>query len=254
MVQPYLILTSGLGIAGILYRRSKLSLHEKRLQRKFEREQRGAASVSRRKNPLRERLTLEEKSHKIQSSLTQVTSFLRKAELHFARQEWKETEKFLIQALALDEHNIKVNRLLGLTFLHQGEWPRAELIYKKILELEPKEASHFGNLGLAFYHQKKYPLAREAYLSAIRLDDKKANRWISLGQIYLKLKNTPAAVGSFQSAVRLDRNNLDYLTALAESYELAEKRPEAIQTYEKILSLSPYNESAKDKMANLKLE
>ncbi|MFH0834672.1 MAG: tetratricopeptide repeat protein [Patescibacteria group bacterium] len=251
MIQPYLILVASGGIAGVLLRRKNLNLVTKQFQRKFEREQQKLNVESRSENLLRSRLSLEEKSRKIQESLGEISVLLRKAETHFARAEWRDAEKILIQIIALDEHNSKANLFLSLTYLHREEWKKAELILQKLIELEPKEAKHFSNLGLAFYHQKKYPLAREAYESALRLDATSPSRWLSLGQIYLKLKDFAAAEEAFKNAVKRDHRNLDYLFALAEAYELAKNGKAAVKTYERILELSPYNEVVKEKLAIL---
>ena len=251
MIQPYLILVAGGGIAGILLRRKKLNLLAKRVQRKFEREQQKLNVSSRSENLLRSRISLEEKSRKIQESLGQISVLLRKAETHFARAEWRQAEKILIQIIALDEHNPRANLFLGLTYLHREEWKKAEIIFQKLTELEPKDARHFGNLGLAFYRQKKYSLAREAYENAIRLDATKPGRWLSLGQTYLKLKDYTEAESAFKNAVKRDHRNLDYLFALAEVYELAKNLKAAVKTYERILELSPYNEDVKKKLKEL---
>lgn len=251
MIQPYLILIASSGIAGIFLRRKKLNVISKQIQRKFEREQQKLNLKSHSENLLRSQISLEEKSRKIQESLGQIAVLLRKAETHFARAEWRDAEKILIQIIALDEHNLKANLFLGLTYLHREEWKRAELIFEKLIELEPKEARHFGNLGLAFYQQKKYPLSREAYENAIRLDTTKPTRWLSLGQVYLKLKDFVEAENAFKNAVKRDHRNLDYLFALAEAYELARNLKAAVKTYERILELSPYNEIVKEKLKEL---
>ncbi|MBU1089776.1 tetratricopeptide repeat protein [Patescibacteria group bacterium] len=251
MIQPYLILAAGSGITGIFFRRKRLNVLAKQMQRKFEREQQKLNCESRSENLLRAQISLEEKSRKIQESLGQISVLMRKSDTHFAREEWRETEKILIQILSLDEHNLKANHFLGLTYLHREEWKRAELIFQKLIELEPKEASHFGNLGLAFYRQRKYPLAREAYENAIRIDGQKASRWLSLGQIYLKLKDFGAAAEAFKNAVKRDHRNLDYLFALAEAYEAGKNLKAAVKTFERILELSPYNDEVKQKLKTL---
>ncbi len=248
MIQPYLILAAGSGIAGIFLRRKKLNVLAKQVQRQFEREQQKLNRESRSENLLRSQISLEEKSQKIQERLGQISVLMRKADTHFTREEWNPSEKILIQIIALDEHNIKANNLLGLTYLHREEWKKAELIFQKLIELEPKEASHFGNLGLSFYRQRKYSLAREAYENAIRIDGQKASRWLSLGQVYLKLKDFGAAAEAFKNAVKRDHRNLDYLFALAEAYDASKNLKAAVKTYERILELSPYNEEVKGKL------
>lgn len=251
MIQPYLVLVSAAGIAGILTRRYRLGHRERALQKSFEREQRKAAVAARAENPLRARITLEEKALQVQTNLAQVSSFLRRAETHFARGEWDETEKLLIQALALDEHNTKINRLLGLTYLHEGEWKKAELLFKKLVDVEPQEASHHGNLGLSLYHQNQLPPARAAYETALKLDDQKAARWVSLGQVCLQLTDYPAAIRAFRQAVDLEKKNTDYLTALAEAYELNSQQKAAVATYEKILEIAPYHEEIKARLLTI---
>lgn len=252
MIQPYLILVSGIGIFGILQHRKKLNLKTKQIKRQLEREQRKLNMATRAENLLRSRVSLKEKSRKLQESLAQIGVLMRKAETQFAREEWKDAERNLVQVLSFDEHNIKANRLLGFTYLHRGEWKRAELVFKKLIELEPKGATHFGNLGLAFYRLGKYPLAREAYLNATRLDGSKAARWMSLGQIYLKLKDFEAAASAFRRAVKIDHRNLDYLFAFAEAHESGSNYAAAAKVYEHILDLSPYNEGAKERLTQLK--
>ena len=251
MIQPYLILVSAGGIVGTLMRRKKLNLVAKRVQRKFEREQQKLNRSSRAENILRSRLSLEEQSHKIQEQVAEIGLLMRKADTHFARQEWRDAEKILIQIIALDEHSPKANRLLGLVYLHREEWRKAELIFQNLVELEPKDATHFGNLGLAFYREKKYPLAREAYENAIRIDGHKAPRWLSLGQVYLQLKDFENAITAFKNAVKRDHRNLDFLFALAEAYEKGENTKAALKTFERILELSPYNNEVKIKLRKL---
>ena len=248
MIQPYLILAASGGIAGIFIRRKKLNILAKQMQRKFEREQHKLNRESRSDNLLRSQISLEEKSRKIQERLGEIAVLMRKADIHFTREEWKDSEKILIQIIALDEHNLKANTFLGLTYLHREEWKKSELIFKKLIELNSKEASNFGNLGLAFYKQRKYPLAREAYENAIRIDAHKSSRWLSLGQVFLKLKDFTSAVESFKNAVKRDHRNLNYLFALAEAYEASKNLKAALKTYERILELSPYNDEVKQKL------
>jgi len=252
MIQPYLILAASTGLAGLLYRRYQQVIHDTKHQREFEREKRRIAKESRGQNELRARLTLEEQSSKIQDSLAKVSMFLRKADMYYAREDWNETEKYLVQALALDEHNIKAYRLLGLTYLQQGEWKKAELIYQQLIEMEPTEASHYGNLGLALYYSEKYETAREAYEAAITRDSKKPSRYISLGQVCLRLGDHTAAIKSFQHAVQLDKRNIEYLLALAEALEETGDSDAALKTYEKILDISPYNEAVRDRVFVIK--
>lgn len=251
MLQTYLVLAASAGLAGLVYRRHRLTREALHIQRNFEREQRRQTAAARSENELRARLTLEEQSRKIQDSLTAVAMFLRKAETHFAKEEWRETEKLLLQSLALDEHNPKANRLLALAYLHQGEWKKAELICQKLIKIEPKEPSHYGNLGLALYYQDSFTAAQSAYKQALTLDATKASRWVSLGQVCMKLTDFAGATDAFFRAVKLDRKNIDYLLALGESYTAAGEREKAVKAYEQVLDISPYNDDAKHRLAEL---
>jgi len=254
MIQPYLILVASSSIVGVLMRRKKLNIVAKQVQRKFEREQQKLNRDSRADNLLRSRLSLEEKSKKIQERVAEIGLLIRKADTHFAREEWKEVEKILIQVLGLDKHNPKANRMLGLVYLHRENWKKAELIFQNLVELEPKDATHFGNLGLSFYRQKKFPLARESYKNAVRIDSHKALRWLSLGQVYLQLKDFENATSAFKNAVKRDHRNLDFLFALAEAYEKDKNTKAALKTFERILELSPYNNEVKLKIKKLELQ
>jgi len=252
MIQPYLILAASTGLAGLLVRRHQQIVHDTQHQREFDREKKKKDKAARGQNELRARLTLEEQSNKIQDSLAKVSMFLRKADMYYAREDWAETEKYLVQALALDEHDTKAHALLGLTYLQQGEWRKAELIYQQLLEIEPDAAGHYGNLGLAFYYSEKYKQARAAYEEAIIRDSKKPSRYVSLGQVCLRLGDHTAAIESFRHAVRLDKKNIDYLIALAEAHEEAHDNSAALKNYEKVLDISPYNEMVKERIFEIK--
>lgn len=251
MIEPYLILGSGAGLAALLWRRHRLEKSEHEASRHLARQKNIEAAKSRTENALRARISLEEKSRELANAAGQVRHLLRKAETHFSREEWRDAEKFLVRALALDEYNLEANRLLGLSYLHQGSWTRAEQVFEILISLAPEEASHFANLGLALYYQDKFEPAQEAYQKSIQLDDSKAARWVSLGQVRLKLADDPGAARAFEQAVERDKKNLEYRLALAEALELSGQKEAAVAQLREVLNLSPYHEEAQARLREL---
>lgn len=171
-------------------------------------------------------------------------SLVRKAELGLKKGTLKECEQLLIKALALDPSSVEAHNKLGLIYLQQGLFGKAESIYKKLTLTLSHEPAYFGNLGMALYSQGKLEEAKVSYKKAMELDATRPGRFFSLGRIFTELNEVEEAIAHLKKAVEMDSKNLDYLLTLAQLYIDKKLLVEAKQLLGEILLISPDNEMA----------
>ena len=177
-------------------------------------------------------------------SVAKATLLFKKAEMHMERGELQQAEKTLIQALSLNPAFSDAYNKLGLIYLSQQQFGKAENIYRKLILSESNEPIFFSNLGMALYGQKKLDEAKNFYKKALELDSSRSGRFFSLGQICNELNHLEEAVEHLRKAVEMEPRNMNYLLALAQLYIDGKKLAEAKKLLGEILLVSPRNEDA----------
>ncbi len=183
--------------------------------------------------------------------LAKADSLLKKAEIFFNRGDIKSAEQFLIQALALDPSAVEAYRHLGMIYLRQGQFGKAESIYKKLTATITDDPIFYSNLGMALFSQKKLEEARIYYLKALELDETRPARFFSLAQILYELNEFEDALKNFRKAVDMDPENLDYLLTMAHFFIDREMIPDAKQLLSEILLAFPDSEEAQGMLQKL---
>ncbi len=168
----------------------------------------------------------------------------KKGEIAFAKRDYESAQRCFVKILEIDENHPEANLQLGLTYLKQKNFPKAEFVFHKLVNLK-KDPVYYSNLGLALYSQKRLLEAAEAYENALSLDDKRAARLASLAQIYRELNNDEKAVANFEKASNRSPRNTEYLWILMGYYRKLGREEDLLNTAKKILELDPYNEEAK---------
>lgn len=189
-----------------------------------------------------ERSTVEPKK------VAKADTLVKKAEMVLSKGDLKHGEQFLIQALALDPSNIEIYHKLGLLYLKNGQFGKAENMYQKLISSAHLDPVFFSNLGVALYQQKKLEEAKVNYKKAIELDATRPGRFFSLAQVMKELGEVQEALEHFKKAVEMDKGNLDYLLTLAQAYLEADLRAEARLLLDDIVAAFPENQDAKDMM------
>ena len=174
-----------------------------------------------------------------------------KADTHLGRQEYEEAEPLLLAVIEADPSHLDAHQKLGLMYMKQGNFPRAELYFSKLVNLK-QDPVYFSNLGAALYQQQRLVEAAEAYENAIALDDKRGERLKSLGQVYYELGEDDKALHYFERASRRKPKDTDLKWVLVDYYEKLVRLDEAIDTLEGILEIDPYNDEAKKRLRLIK--
>lgn len=176
--------------------------------------------------------------------VSKADSLLKRADAYFEKGDIKNGEKTLIQSLSLNPACKDTYHQLGLFYLKQGQYGKAEAMYGKLVASITNDPTYYSNLGLALYQQKKLVEAKESYLKALELDAARAGRFFSLAQIFHELQEFDQALQYFLKATALDSQNIDYLLTLAQFYHDREMDIERQKLLEEILLLDPDNTMA----------
>ena len=186
--------------------------------------------------------------------LANADSFIKKAAIFADRGDLQGAEKFLIQTLALDPSSIEAYKRLGLLYLTQGQFSKAESIYRKLVATITDDPIFFSNLGMALFSQQKMEEAKTYYKKAIELDSERPGRFFSLAQILFELEEFDEALKNFQQAITMEPGNLDYLLTLAHFYIDRDMPHEGRQLLGEIMISFPNSEDAKEMLDQLAKE
>lgn len=169
--------------------------------------------------------------------------------------------------------------MAGRVALNQGEFDRAEELFRKVADaapdlttghegfanalyrsgrfkdalaplvrltqLDPKEARHFVNLAAAHLLLGELPKAIEVLQKAIQRDKKNSRAYFNLGVAYRLMKQQSMAINAFKEACKCDPQYLDALLSLGDLYLAAKNRMMASTTFKKALELDPENRRAR---------
>lgn len=171
-------------------------------------------------------------------------SLVKKADIVMGRGDEQEAEKFLIQALSLDPSCIEAYKRLAYMYLRQGQFGKAESIYRKLIVTVTDDPALFSNLGMALFSQQKLAEAKGFYKKSLELDKERPGRFFSLAQIHYELEEFEDALDHFRRAVDMDPRNLEYLLTLAHFYVDRDMPGEARVILDEILIAFPENEMA----------
>lgn len=200
-------------------------------------------------------VTVEEfipaREHVDEKLVAKADSLVKKADIVVGKGDDQEAEKFLIQALSLDPSCIEAYKRLAYMYLRQGQFSKAESIYRKLVVTITDDPAMFSNLGMALFSQQKLEDAKNFYKKALDLDKERPGRFFSLAQIHYELEEFEDALDHFRRAVEMDERNLDYLLTLAHFYVDREMPGEARTLLDEILLIFPENEEALKMRENL---
>ncbi|MEZ4087423.1 MAG: tetratricopeptide repeat protein [Candidatus Gracilibacteria bacterium] len=179
-----------------------------------------------------------------EKNVAKADSLVRKAEIALKKGDDAEGKKALIQALALDPSCIEAYKKLAFLYLRDGEFGKAETVYKKLVVSISDDPMMLSNLGLALFSQDKLEEAKTYYKKALELDMERPGRFFSLGQIHYALEEFEDAAKMFRRAADMDPGNIDYMLTLAHLYVERELVGEARNLIDEVLNIDPENEEA----------
>lgn len=174
------------------------------------------------------------------------------AMIFFDRGEFIEAERKLIEVTTMDKDFHEAGHRLGMLYLKQGEFSKAEEIFKQLIAKVVDDAIFHSNLGRALYEQEKFEEALGAYLKAIEIDSSRPGRFLSAAEVYRQIGDKDKAQKMYKQALELDPSNIEYLLTFAH-FLIEENLFEKAQFYlDKVLKHQPNNSIALDMMKEIK--
>lgn len=181
-----------------------------------------------------------------------LNKLISKGDLLYSKDIMDEASKIFVQALAIDPDHEVANNKLGLIYIKKDMPSKAEAIFRHLVDMYPKNAIYWSNLGLSLYSQNFVEEAKDCYKRALELDPKKESRYINLGQVYVDTGDIKNAVNTFSRAIEINPQNKEMYFYVVDLLVQIEKYEEGIAFMRAYQDANPYDDSAKQKIIELK--
>jgi len=191
-------------------------------------------------------------AHNLAPKVLEAKILYYKAMKYYEKGDMEEAEKKLIQVTSINENFKDALHKLGLIYLKQNQFGKAEAVFKQFIYNVENDPVYYSKLGRALYEGKKYEEALEAYLKAIEMDATRPGRFISTAEVYRHLDNKEKAFEMYKKALELDPENIDYLLAFSQFLIEDNKMEQAKEQLQKVLEKEPENEMALEMMKEIK--
>ncbi len=126
-------------------------------------------------------------------------------------------------------------------FFDDGDYEKAQEIYRKLTEMDPNNAMYHISLGLILREMKRYEEALAEIQKAVNLEPDNALYHDSLGTTLHAMKRYEEALAEMQKAVDLEPDNARYHNHLSIILHKMERYEEALVEMRKAVDLEPDN-------------
>ncbi|WP_034602936.1 tetratricopeptide repeat protein [Maridesulfovibrio frigidus] len=122
--------------------------------------------------------------------MKELDTTIARGELHRDRSELYSAEYEFSSAIEIDEHNVRANFGLGLTYLARGETDRASDIFKRLVVLdstfEPQHKHLFNEFGISLRKNGMIDQALDYYHKAEKISKRDDNLCLNIARAYFE--------------------------------------------------------------------
>lgn len=165
-----------------------------------------------------------------------------------------EARPLIVEWLSIDKNHRDLNMLLWQVYEQEGDYEKAEYIYKDIAHIYPNDAEILEKLGNILIIEKKYIIASEIYKKILSLTSETEETLYMLTNISQTLWDPVATEKYAQRYIRQWPKNPDILLIFANAQLALWKRKQAIDTFKTIKNLTPYNAEITETLQKLLVE
>ena len=149
---------------------------------------------------------------------------------------YKESEKFFLKALEIDDTDAWVYTDLGKLYRNMNEFEKAEATFQKNLSLNPNLPNTYSyGLGYLYLDQDRYTEAETLFLKALELDPGSEMAHAGLGDLYREMDRYDESEAMFEKAFAINPNSESYY-GLAWLYMHQERYADTISACKKFLT------------------
>ena len=165
------------------------------------------------------------------------SAWLRRAQEHYQKQEWKAADEAARRALALDQGLADAEVLLGWIDTSQSDLQGAETHFARAVKLRPRDPRALGYLASTRLRLNRVDEAAAGFEQVLRLDPGNVAAEHNLGLIGLMRSRPEQALARFRAVLKIRPSDVAALTGALESELLIDRREEARKSAAAIESL-----------------
>lgn len=216
------------------------------------------------------------------------TRYLQDAQRAIDRENWKEAELLLRQAVKVDPHNREAWQSLILVLVRQNKWSEVEKLvlkiqdkrtkaetllvladiaymqrnwkeaerkYQQVLELDPDNATALNNYGYMLAELGERLDEAEAMIrKALKIRPNEPAFWDSLGWVYFQRGNYKKALQWVEKAVKAQPNDAELRYHLGLIYWKLGEREKALRELREAVKINPRHSQANEAIKQLERE
>ena len=144
-------------------------------------------------------------------NMQELDSTIARGELHRDRSEHYSAEYEFSSAIEIDEHNVRANFGLGLTYLARGETDRASDIFKRLVVLEstfePQHKHLFNEFGISLRKNGMLDQALDYYHKAEKMSKPDENLCLNIARAYFEQGKVQECLEYVQKSLAINPNH-----------------------------------------------
>ncbi|MFH0919952.1 MAG: tetratricopeptide repeat protein, partial [Fibrobacterota bacterium] len=161
----------------------------------------------------------------------------------------------LERIVALNKTAVRELMNLGLCYMTQKDYPKAEMVFRKVMEQKLQPGAEQGRVWLAYAvaleGNGKIGESIAAYEQAVKFDSKNGNAYLKMGRYYLNQKQWGKALQPLLTAKSLKVNEAECAAGLADAYYNAGKLKEALPYLEQSNVKNPGQTETLERLVNV---
>lgn len=165
-----------------------------------------------------------------------------------------EAQTLIIEWLSIEKDNRDLNMLLGQIYEQEGQYEKAEYIYKDMAELHSNDVEILEKLANVLIIEKKNTIANEIYKKIHTFTGNTETTLYMLTHISNTLHDHPNTLTYAKQYVLQWPKNPEIIALLANVQLELWHRRDAIETYKNLKNLTPYSGEITEILQKLLLE
>ena len=169
------------------------------------------------------------------------SSMLKLAQQQFDTGDLEQSEKTLVEAMAVDASNPPLHVLSGRIAIEHGQLERARDRFQFALELDPKQVSALYYQGVVYQRWQQYDKAYTVYQQAYDMQSDNISFLLAMSEMLVSMSKRDEAITLLESKVVYFDQNASIRSALGQLYYMNQDYTNAVKYLKQASYLSPDN-------------
>ncbi|MBX9809103.1 hypothetical protein K2X92_01810 [Candidatus Gracilibacteria bacterium] len=188
------------------------------------------------------------------SQVEKLTNLISSIRTLIARGMNHEAQALIVEGLSIEKNNRELNLLLGSIYEHEGQFEKAEYVYKDLAEIDPEDVEVLEKLANVLIIEKKNVIANEIYKKIHTFTGNTETTLYMLTHISNTLQDQESILKYSKQYILQWPKNPEIITLLAQSQIALGMRKDAIETYKHLKNLTPYSGEISEILQKLLIE